>query len=664
MRRRLVLGALVLAGLVGLGALAAPWAARRAAEMAVDETLARMRRESTVVANRGAVTVDLAKRSVQIHDVAIDPPPGGSKVRVGLITIVWPWRQGEQLTAQRITLKDVTISSPVETTTIPKLEIRGYSGPERGLVATPGIGRLARSQADIIGQISADSVAIPEIGVAEETTQLRRRLNNVRIERIDRGEISRATVASVSIKAPDLRPRQNAASDDLQLSTGQLVYEGLNLPTVWRFYAGDGAGDRDPLAKAFSASEVAMTFGLRPSGTVTITADQFYARDLRLRALAFPFTAVEAVIAKLNRGDELAPADIRQQVAIAVDALGAFTFTQVGAKTMAMNGLLADGRRVTSSAKAFEIGPYADERLGSVSVDGVAFDDGAGGALSAERIELSQIDASRLADYGARVGRDEVMLETRPTADNVVSIAPRVGRVDVRNLRLSGRPGVLTMENGRIDVNAPLDAVPQRVAMKIDGLQATPAEGGWLTGALRAAAIDRIDGSAKFALTLDPSLFKLTLDGLDARIEGVGAVTAKGSLAKVDPTLAVASGSDLADKVTAVVIEPFRFTFDNDGGFDTLLKRSADKAGEPLDAFRDYVAEAAKEQVSRLFGPPAAKSADAIAAFIRDPQTVTVSISPKTPQMTLYEFISSLGLGPAGVAQTIDITILNKRRTG
>ncbi|GLK67423.1 hypothetical protein [Hansschlegelia plantiphila] len=660
MKRKLAIVAVCVTALVGAVALACPIIARYVAEAEVDDALRLIRRQSTAVANRGDVSVDIAKRSVTIRDLSIEPPGDGSKVRIAALTFRRPWKSNERLSADEVVLEGVTVTSPLAITTAPRIAIRSYSGPARGLVATPGIGAIARSQADVIGQVSSAGADIPSIEIADQKTGVRRTLDRVSIGRVDGGLVSRVTVSRATIDAPDLRPAPKQARE-LELTAGELVAERLSLPILWRFFAGDGAGDREPLAEMVSASRASVTFGLRPSGSMTIRSDLLYAKALQLRALAFPFTVIDDVVAKLRRGEAPTPADVRRQASIVVDAASAFSFGAIGAKETQAQALLPDGRRVSAALKSFEIGPYVDARLANITAQGLTYDDGAGVSAAIERFDLVKLDATRLAAYGARVGRDEIMLTTRPTAEDVILTAPRIERIALTRAGFRSSLGELNVAGASVDIDAPLDAVPQRLAMKFDALDVAPSSGSWFAEALRSAAVERLRGAATLTLALNPTNNKLELDALEARLEGIGAITAKGSLAKVDPTIAISKGADFVDKLSAIVIQSFKFTARNDGGFETLLRRAAEQSGAEAEQFREATAVQADAQLLRLFGPPAAQSGEALADFIREPRSIVVSIDPKSPDVTLIDFIRSLALGPAGIAQTIDVTVLNKR---
>ena len=88
---------------------------------------------------------------------------------------------------------------------------------------------------------------------------------------------------------------------------------------------------------------------------------------------------------------------------------------------------------------------------------------------------------------------------------------------------------------------------------------------------------------------------------------------------------------------------------------------AADKAGEPPEAFRESFARELQETIPRLLGPSAERSGVAAADFIRDPRTAEILLAPRKSDQTLLDLIRAAQLGPVGLAQVVDLTVLYKR---
>jgi hypothetical protein len=654
---------LLLAGLVigGAGTLAAPMLVQKFAESKVDDALGRIGRQTTSMVNRGDVSVDVRGWSVSVRNVVIEGANRESRSEVGTLTIERPSVADDQLSADRVVFEDVTLKSAGETITIPRLEIDDYSGPERGLTATPGVGRNARSQADLIAKVSLRRGVAPVVTFSGDTTGIRRTIRNATFTDVVDGVVASATVDALAVEAPYLTPEQAELASSVSVTGGPFVLERLDLPTLWRFYAGDGAGDRESFLKRASIANLAVTATLRPGGRAEAFVETLRFENVALRPLTHPVTTFDPIAAKLSAGEALTPAEIREQLLFGVDLLRAVSFDRIAAANVrgdvAFEGAPARAGRVESA----EIGPYADGRIDLLKATGFSFRSGDDRSVDLASAEASAFDARGLLAHAERIGRDEILMTTSPTAAEVVKAAPRIGRIDLNGVDVAGRGGALKAEQARIDVDAPLDAVPQRVAFKLDGLYLAPSATGRLRPFLDAARLEALRGSAAFQLTLDPEQRSLSLDDLDYRVAQLGVVKAKGELAAIDPLLAVASGAELLDKISAVELGVFKATIEDDGAVELLLRRAAEAAGTPAEIYREQIARDAQEQIFRLFGPPTENSAEAAASFIRDPRILEITLTPQGADQKLLDLIRAFDLGPAGLAQVVDLSLLAKR---
>lgn len=661
MPRRLLIGAAVLTALAAGGAAMTPFVARLYAQAQVDGAFARIRQDSTSVVNRGPVTIDVSTWTAFVADVSI-VSPSGSTTTIGRLSIEHPKKVDGKLTARKVTIEGMKVVAGEDVTTAPRVEIFNYAGPERGLVSTPGVGREGRSQADIIAQVSFDSAIAPRIEFFSGTTKMRRSALDGSIGRVTNGVAERISLKALTVDAPDPRENASGAQRALSLSANDILVKEIDLPTLWRFYAGDGAGAPDPLVAKLSASNLSMATGLQSGAQVSLSAAAVEGDGFKLRALAFPLADIERAVARQRSGEPpLTPAEIRDQLMMGIDASRAVSFDGIALKGVAGKVVALDGDRTEWTVGALKIGPYADARLDAVGIEALKLTGLDGLQLGLALGEVEAIDASGLLAYLDKVGRDQALMTFRPTAEDVIRVAPRLKRVDLSGLSVVTGSGRLEAQTARADIDAPLDAVPQKAALAVSGFDFAPSAGGWFADTMRTASIDRLRGSAKIDAALDPGLDTLTIDAFDYRLDNLGELKARGGLAKVDPALALATGSAFIDKLSMITLLPFRFRAVDDGAVATILSRAAEKAGVSPEVFREQAAAQAEQQVSRLFGPPAGQSGRALSEFLRDPRSIEVLVNPRSPDSTLVEFLQAWPLGPAGIAQTIDVSILNRR---
>lgn len=661
MKRALATAAIVIAVVCGAGALFGPMLAQRYAEAQVDKALSRIRVQTTSVAGRGDVSLDLASQTVAVRDLYVESARREQRIQIKSLKIVGAQASEGLLTADRVVFDDVTIRSAGETITIPRIDIENYSGPERGLTATPGIGRNARTQADLIAMVSLERATAPLVTFSGDRSEIRRTLRNLSVNRVVKGAVESATVDGVSLDIPYLAPDSSPQTSSLSASAGPLVYEGVNLPTLWRFYAGDGAGDRQPFLKSGVIVNVSAVATLRPGGEIRASWRRLKVENVEVRPLAFPVTAIDVVISKLREGVPTTPAEIREQLLYGADGLRAVSFDRVridGAKVeIARDGEL----RRALDVGAAEIGPYADGRLDMVKLEAARFDREDGVRFAVEKAEAHGFEASGVLDYADKVGRDEVLMTTAPTAAELVRHAPRLTSAEASGVDAAGPDGEVTARSVRVEFNAPLNVVPQHVAFDLDDLDARPAAGSRGAAALETMRLESLRGGLSFALTLDHGAETLALDAFDYRFADLGVVKAKGELAAFDPMLAVASGTAFVDKFSAIEVGTFRIKITDGGAVETLIRRAAEQAHMPAELYREQIARDAQETMMRVFGPPAENSAESAARFIRDPRTLEVTVTPRASVAHLLELIRAFDLGPAGIAQVIDVAALYKR---
>lgn len=660
--------ALALAAVVALSAaalLAAPSAANWYARHKVDQTLARLRVDNTAVVNRGDVTVDLWSLTVTIDDFEMIPPTPGYGLAIRRITISGPGERDRNTTAKRIVAEDLRARSPSETTDVPRIEITNYSGPSRGLSATPGRGARARTTDDNLAKVTFDSLSAPVIVTTAAKSGVKRTIRDVAVGRATAGVIDAASIGSVLVDAPFLSPAEAPGAAAVSVALGRISYAEFSLPALWRFYVGDGepgeARDRERLAKSAEIEGATAKLELRPSGRVDASFGRLRIEDVKTRSLGYALSLIDPIALKARLGEAFTPTELRQQLTLAVDAGRAVSFDKIAVSDARLDAELGDGRKRVWRLASGELGPYADWRLESAKISGLALARDDDARIDVAQAEAVHMDAKELAAYADRVGRDEAMLTVKPTVEEFVRLTPRVRRVEAKDFGASNPKGSLKAKALRIAVDAPLDDVPQKVSFRLEGLSAAPPAGSRLAELMKAAEIESLDGFASFRLVLDASTKKLTLDRLNYRFEQLGVLTGEGEISEVDPTMALDSGAAVISKILALRLGKFRFFFKDDGAVNVLMRRAAERAGQPAELFREQFAREAEETISRVFGPPARNSAESAAAFIRDPRTVEVTIDPKTPDQSLIEFIDAFDLGPEGVAQTIDVSILAKR---
>ncbi|MDR4307011.1 hypothetical protein IHQ68_10310 [Chelatococcus sambhunathii] len=653
-----ILGALVICA--ATLAFATPYAVRKFAEAEVDRSLSRIAWQTTSLVRRGDVTVDVWSWTVNVASIEIIGAGGETRTEIGRLTIVRPSGSDGRMTARRMILDDVKAAGPSETMTIPRAEIRGYAGPERGLTATPGLNRGAKSQADLFENLSIDRLVAPVVTFTAKSG-IRRSVRNLVVSGMQDGVIGSATADAITLTAPYLPRTDPDAPSSLLISTGAVRYEQLSLPTLWRFRDGVKDEERRSLLKSASIADLNVSLTMRPGGRFSASADRLDVDDVALSPLGFELSAFDPIATGMRFGSDATPNEVREQLSFTASLLRAASFRKVAVTNARAQISSAGEPQTTFNLGSVQVGPYADARLDTVKFAKAAYEEAGAMKATLDAGGAYGFDASGVLAYVERVARNEVLLTTTPTASEMLKIIPRVKALDAQALDVWTPDGSLKADRARIDLDAPLDAVPQNVMVRLDGLDASPPADSAAQKWIERMELDGLKGSAKFSVTLDPDKNALKLDWLDYSFEGLGAIEASGSFADVDPVLAVASGADFVDKFSAIKLAPFKLTLKDGGAADVLLRRAAAKAGEPPESFRESFARELQETIPALLGPPAEQSGVAAADFIRDPRSAEITLAPRKTDQTLLDLIRAAQLGPVGLAQVVDLQVLYKR---
>lgn len=648
------------AALVGATALSAPWVANRMAEGEVDHTLAVVRKRGTAVASRGEVTTDIWTRTVVVRDVAVDTPgQNGAKVRVGRLTVERPGKDDGRITAARVRFDDIVVTVASETMTVPSVEVIGYDGPAEGLVGTAGAGSAVRTQADVLAEVSIESAVIPLIKVDNAKLDATRAATNIRFGRMTKGVVSRAAIDGVSLAVATQTAEDGSTKGGFSLLTGAIVAESLSVPAVLRFQAGDGAGQRERAFARASLSDLKVDTPTDRLGQVRLSAASVEAADIDIRALALSTAAIEDLETRRRQGEAPTPAELRRRILLLTDLVRAFAIGRITATTVAWDAAPPAGRARTGAAAKLELQGYADGRVARIGAIGATMASDAGKASTTEA-EILKIDASGLLAYAERVGRDQALLTAAPPPDEILKLFPRAGFARVSGFSAEGRAGSLTVGEVRSGQRGDVQAVPNRVGIAVENFSAPIPRDRWFTQYLEDAGLQRLNLSFRLRMSLDPTTKLLTLDGLDYTSPDVADVKLTGALSGVDPALAIASGGDLIGKLSDVTLQPFTLRIDDHGGVAAALRSAARAEQEAPEALAERVASEAETRMTAVLGPSAQSSATALGLFLRKGGTLEATFAPRSTDTKLLDLLGLLKLGPTGIAQALDLTIVNR----
>ncbi|GLK75823.1 hypothetical protein GCM10008171_10770 [Methylopila jiangsuensis] len=655
MKRSLVIAAGVVAGLALVGVAALPRLVDGYAERQVDKALNDIRVRSTAVANRGAVTVDLGSRTVFVNGITVETPgDAGARVSIDRLAIVRPTSLDERVAAELVRFENLVIAIGNETVRVPAIEVRNYSGPAQGLVSAPGGGDATRTQADIAAGVSAAGASAPLIEMTNARIGVKRQLTGLAFERTDSGVVSRATADKLTVEVPARR----SVAKGVQVSTGRQTFHGVSLPAVLRFLAGDGAGQREPAIDRAVIEQVAVTAPTKVGGDVSAGAGRLELEKISIRALLHPAATLELAQDKAQRGEPLTPAETRQQVLFLTDSLRAAAFGRVAAFDAVLEASPPGQDRVSGSAALIELAGYADGALQRVSLRGARAqeDDRSAGF---DEANLERIDAGGLLAYAERIGRDEILLTTTPLPEDMLKLFPRLGRANLTNGAWAEGDWALKVGEIRSGARGDAEELPNRAGVRVTNLTMPAPQDRWYSPYLKDAGVERLNLTFRMVASLDPGSQVLTLEGLDYSDPEIADVHVEGTLANVDPALAIERGGAFVDKLSRVALRPIALRVVDHGGVAAAFAAGAKARGSTLEAFRESFTQDAEARLTAVLGPSAQASATALGLFLRGGGKLEATILPRA-DATLLNLIQLARLGPEGVAQALDVTITSR----
>jgi hypothetical protein len=389
------------------------------------------------------------------------------------------------------------------------------------------------------------------------------------------------------------------------------------------------------LMTCVSAPALAQTVSLDPltittpeGGTLTLSRIEATDTNLTRDELAKLFNkdapaaekraiAEKAKAARLTLGDVVSEAKDQRFVVKGLEARGVdsgriarLSFTgaestfknEQGDGKLAINGLTVDGLDLSHLMAAAETGQFAD---GALKIDRIAFDgfegsvpdsktpkDAAGGNLTRVKLGSMSLDASYAGD------------------------------------------------------------IPTKTAFALRSLVIQPAPASELAANLKGAGLSQLDMGMTFSGTYDTAAKTYSADDITLSLAQLGSVGLKAELAGVEPVLFTGDQAQRTAAAMGLAFSGLTVRVVNGGGVEKALAFAAASQNKTLAAFQAETAGMAGQIIPALLGgtASAASTGAAVAAFVSNPKSLTVTAKPKAGPLSLVE-AAALGDPMAVVAR-------------
>ncbi|QCK86751.1 hypothetical protein E8L99_13790 [Phreatobacter aquaticus] len=268
-------------------------------------------------------------------------------------------------------------------------------------------------------------------------------------------------------------------------------------------------------------------------------------------------------------------------------------------------------------------------KLGSIEVNGMAAPANNGQRGRIARFAIEGIDGSGLVALGKEISEGRFAQgQTVPPA-----AYPDIRRVLFEGVAVTDRTGQSLGKVERFEVEAGprIGLVPTRLRARMTGFEAP------VTDPIQRAQMaplgieDKILLSSEFELEYVEAARELRLRNLNITVADVGALTLAMTIGGLERQQIEGLPGTAATLGLAAKAGPLTLSYTEDGAVASLLTHTAEQAGVEEDAFTEQL----KEQASALIGQfiqdkaLAASIRTAVNAFLDDPNSLTISATPK-----------------------------------
>lgn len=627
--------ALVLVGVGGYFGVS--YWARHQAEAQIEQALAGIR-ATGAKASIGTSDISLRERSLTLTDLSITSANGDVVLTVGKVAAqdAAP-PQGERISAGRVALDDILVTlrggagRPQIVHTVPHLAISRYSGPL--------LPKAVSGESDLLGVImaqlatlSADEIAAPRTITrvtptddADGADPQEITAESVILSKVHDGQVGKLTITRLAAEPlPESTEDQGSGADQAE-DQGDTVRSSirdvvLNDVDV-RPLLGAGPAGSGFVTVVGKAETGAMTVEVEDGRTdiagVTLTG-------LALQPDAFTPQRAAALTALSDPASQDTPAT-PQQLDDATAVLRAVRFTTFEAKGLRTTEPSGNGQIATVTLEKLDAGVLA--RLSLDGVDGE--EDGRSariGRLTIDTIDLAR--GFRFAHSADPMAPDAALAAFRLfsgfTLNNtVVPVANEDGS--------PGDPvriGTIALSWGDLAGD-----LPTRVRFDLTDVSGPiHAEDGEPFATLAAAGLTNATVSLAFGATYDAASSSVHVAPVEMEVRDAFRLKLESTLTQL-PAAALASEEAFTQALPGITLGTTSLSVTDLGLAGLVLQRLAQAEGLSVEDYRAGLAQLLEQIVGDMAktNPEAADVGAALAAFIQNPHTLTLTATPKGP---------------------------------
>jgi hypothetical protein len=563
-------------------------------------------------ASPASPSISLKVGTLDVRDLTF-PLPGGGSLTIGRMSFTGLVRNDARARATRIDIEKIALTFASQTLEIPSIVISNADLPAR-LYQIMTAGQPAKDLAGFLTATTVDRIDIERIVQRDPSVQVEAIHSGFTITGVKDGLFASVRVAGSTATAPGAP----GVSEKVQVKSGEIRYQQFNFAEMVRIFTGGGSGE----AKRVLQRAVIDGFEVVTDQAV-FKVRRAEMNDIDGRA---PTHALPTDL-KMQAG--LAALTPEQQKRLATSIGEMLRFTRVGRYSLEDISVTIPGQG-SLAIGAVTLSGFSGRGIDRFAITG--FDIKMPGApVRFDRFEIEGIKYGAMLDVALDAAASGAPPDFAPA--RMAKLMPRLSAIRLSRLDAETPQGPLAIGDLRFEWDERDDATNASSAIngfKIDLANLDPNDG---LDQLMALGYKQIVANAQARVNWTGKAKALVVQTLGLSLGDVGRIEITARLDNVDADKAMANPDDAERILGAARIGPIEIRIANLGFAERFYADAAKSAGISPDAIRAGLAAEMRTQASDNFGPMlAAGSADAIAAFLQSPGTITARITPADGQ--------------------------------
>lgn len=492
-------------------------------------------------------------------------------------------------------------------------------------------------------------------GSYQKTVYENLELKNYRAGRIEEYRLARTVSETFAKQAPvpatgdgqsDAEPQMSRI---VRLEMGPIVYRGYDVGAMVRLIDPESylLGNTDPEFHTILDEATVSDIKIDAAQEVTARISRYAVDGAKLRQ---PKQSIFAFIDRLLLGDEPAEEDI---VAFAFSALQSMAFER---------GTIDD---IRINAPDDTAGHIERISLRDLSADGI-------GEFSIERVK---VNAANEGDFelglfrfaGLVFPKAEAIVHMVKIADQgdppiraALDVVPMLSVAEVSKVAAHLKGGIdLSLDLYKSEMSDHIPPIPTKWRERIENLvlpvvafQEEPDA----VEFIRALGLNEVRVNSEMSIRWDEDTQDLIIAPIAVDIAGAASATFEARIAGV-PRLVFENPEAAQAALATLAFTSMRFELHNEKLVQTALDKFAREQGMTPDQARDVLLAQLRQMLGTLNSPAFAEQVNAaMAEFLANPRTLTITAEPNTP-MPATQILGSIAMAPQAIIEQLNVKV-------